>query len=119
MNPAPRPDVSLRLIADEPGDLRFFIRAGGKHAGGITVHGRTGDSFSYGIAVPPALRGRGIASAALRLLFDEMRARGCARARVRIRSDNAASLALHRALGFLPESRDGQTEVWVLRLPPC
>ena len=57
--------------------------------------------FSYGIAVAPALRRRGVARGALSLLLDGMRGRGFTRAVVRIAPDNAASLALHASLGFL------------------
>lgn len=41
--------VSL-LPLDPPPSLRFFIRADGLHAGGITVHSVSGARFSYGIA---------------------------------------------------------------------
>lgn len=98
--------ISLVYIGKSADDLRFFIRLDGQHAGGITVHSVCGDSFSYGILVVPALRGRGIARAALEQLFTLMRARGFVRAAVSIAPDNAASLSLHRALGFEELSRD-------------
>lgn len=93
-------DVQIRSIGKSADDLRFFISADGRHAGGITVHSASGAQFSYGIAVAPALRRRGVARAALPQLFLLMKAKGFARARVQIAPDNAASLALHRALGF-------------------
>ena len=52
--------VSL-LPLDPPPSLRFFIRADGLHAGGITVHSVSGARFSYGIAVSGAMRRRGVA----------------------------------------------------------
>ena len=64
------------LPLDPPPCLRYFIRADGKHVGGITVHSVSGMRFSYGIAVSKAMRRRGIASAALPLLFETMKARG-------------------------------------------
>lgn len=92
--------IQLRFIGKTQDDLRFFIRKDEQHAGGITVHSVSGDSFSYGIAVAPPLRRQGIAKASLPLLFDAMRRRGFSRVFVEIRRDNAASLALHAALGF-------------------
>lgn len=92
------PSVELLPVGED--GLRFFIRLDGAHAGGVTVHSVCGDAFSYGIAVAPSLRGRGAAAGALTLLFERMRARGFARAVVRVREDNAASLALHEKLGF-------------------
>ena len=97
--------ISLIYIGKSADDLRFFIRFDGRHAGGITVHSVCGDTFSYGILVVPALRGRGIARDALGQLFALMRGRGFARAVVSIAPGNAASLALHRALGFTERSR--------------
>lgn len=96
--------VSL-LPLDPPPSLRFFIRADGLHAGGITVHSVSGVRFSYGIAVSKAMRRRGVASSALPLLFAAMKARGFAACAVQIAPDNAASLALHRRLGFAETGR--------------
>lgn len=96
--------VSL-LPLDPPPSLRFFIRADGLHAGGITVHSVSGARFSYGIAVSGAMRRRGVASSALPMLFAAMKARGFAVCAVQIAPDNAASLALHRRLGFAETGR--------------
>ena len=101
--------VTLRFIGRWPEDPRWFNRAGSRHAGGITVHSISGESFSYGIAVAPALRSRGIAKAALPLLFEEMKKRGFNRAEVQIESGNAASLALHRGLGSRLYAEDERT----------
>lgn len=98
--------ITLIHIGKSADDLRFFIRLDGRHAGGITVHSVRGDAFSYGIVVVPALRGQGVARDALAQLFALMRARGFARAVVSIAPDNAASLALHRVLGFRELSRE-------------
>ena len=99
--------ITLKYIGKSADDLRFFIHLDGRHAGGITIHSVSGDTFSYGILVVPALRGRGVARNALFQLFALMRARGFMRAVVCIAPENAASLALHRALGFRELSREG------------
>ena len=96
------------LPLDPPPCLRYFIRADGRHAGGITVHSVQGAQFSYGIAVSGDMRRHGIASAALPLLFETMKARGFSACVVQIAPDNAASLALHRKLGFVQTGRNAQ-----------
>lgn len=58
-------DVTLFPLEPDAACRRFFIRADGQHAGGITVHSVRGNRFSYGIAITPSLRRRGIAGAAL------------------------------------------------------
>ena len=79
---------------------------GGVHAGGITVHSIEGASFSYGIAVSAPMRRQGVARAALPLLFARMKAQGFTSVRVQIAPGNAASLALHQALGFTTVCRE-------------
>lgn len=96
------------LPLDPPPCLRYFIRADGRHAGGITVHSVQGAQFSYGVAVSGNMRRHGIASAALPLLFETMKARGFSVCVVQIAPDNAASLALHRKLGFVQTGRNAQ-----------
>lgn len=98
--------VTLRHIGKSADDLRFFILSEGYHAGGITVHSVNPPCFSYGIAVAPALRRRGVAKAALSLLFEEMAHRGFSQAVVQVAPSNAASLALHASLGFEVTARD-------------
>ena len=77
----------------------------GQHAGGITVHSVNPPSFSYGIAVSPHIRRKGVAKNALPLLFEAMKRRGFSQAVVQIARGNAASLALHASLGFTPVSK--------------
>lgn len=101
-------NVSIRHIGKSADDLRFFIYDAGSHAGGITVHSVSGDSFSYGIAVAREKRNRGVAKAALPLLYRFMKHRGFSLVFVAIAPDNAASLALHRSLGFKETGRDAQ-----------
>ena len=100
--------MNITLLPLEPDALchRFFIRADGQHAGGITIHSVQGDRFSYGIAITPSLRRKGIAGHALSLLFERMKSLGFSQVIVQIAPENAASLALHRALGFAESGRD-------------
>lgn len=96
------------LPLDPPPCLRYFIRADGRHAGGITVHSVQGAQFSYGVAVSGDMRRRGVASSALMLLFETMKSRGFTACVVQIAPDNAASLALHRKLGFVQTGQNAQ-----------
>ena len=93
--------ITIRHIGKSADDLRFFLYEDGQHAGGITVHSVSGDAFSYGVAVAREKRNRGVAKAALPLLFDFMKSRGFSRVFVEIAPENVASLALHKALGFV------------------
>lgn len=96
------------LPLDPPPCLRYFIRADGRHAGGITVHSVQGAQFSYGIAVSGDMRRSGVASSALMLLYETMKSRGFSVCAVQIAPDNVASLALHRKLGFVQTGRNAQ-----------
>ena len=98
--------IQIKHIGKSADDLRFFILREGCHAGGITVHSVDFPRFSYGIAIAKEERRKGVAKAALPLLFAWMRQRGFTHTVVQIEPDNAASLALHAALGFAPIARD-------------
>jgi len=100
--------IQLKWIGKSADDLRFFILAGGMHAGGITIHSVSGGSFSYGVAITPSMRRKGIAKAALGQLFELMRQRGFGTVQVQIAPGNAASIALHTSLGFAEIGRDEQ-----------
>ena len=93
--------VEIKHIGKSADDLRFFILMDGQHAGGITVHSVNPPGFSYGIAIAKNMRRKGVAKAALPLLFEEMKRRGFTRASVQIAPENQASLALHATLGFV------------------
>lgn len=98
--------ITIAHIGKSADDLRFFILCDGQHAGGITVHSVKAPSFSYGIAVAPAMRRRGVAKAALPLLYADMKQRGFRTVQVQIAPGNAASIALHTSLGFAETGRD-------------
>ena len=93
-------NITLTYIGKSADDLRFFILADARHAGGITVHSVNPPQFSYGIAIAKEMRRKGVAKAALPLLFEEMTRRGFTKAVVQIAPDNQASLSLHASLGF-------------------
>ena len=99
-------NIVLKHIGKSAEDLRFFILKDGAHAGGVTVHSEQGTCFSYGIAVSETRRRQGIAKAALPLLFDFMKGRGCETVLVQVWPDIAAALALHTSLGFDDTARD-------------
>lgn len=101
--------VEIKHIGKSADDLRFFILLDGRHAGGITVHSINPPEFSYGVAIARDMRRKGVARAALPLLFEEMKHRGFSTAVVQIAPDNIASLALHRALGFAQVDEDSLT----------
>lgn len=98
-------NIQLKQLGKSADDLRFFILLDGRHAGGITVHSVNNASFSYGIAVSPSKRRKGVARGALSLLFARMRKKGFETAVVQIAHNNLPSLALHTALGFKELSR--------------
>ena len=108
--------IQIKHIGKSADDLRFFILADNRHAGGITVHSVALPVFSYGIAVSRDMRRKGIARAALPLLFAQMKRRGFVHVVVQIAPDNAASLALHRALGFIKTTQDERTVTMELEL---
>ena len=109
--------ITLRHIGKSADDLRFSILLDGRCAGGITVHRVNPPAISYGIAVAPAMRRRGVAKTALPLLFARMAARGFTRAVVQVAPQNAASLSLHRHLGFSMTHADAHAVTLSLSLP--
>ena len=107
-------NIQLKHIGKSADDLRFFILLDGRHAGGVTVHSVNPPQFSYGIAIARDMRRKGAARAALPLLFDHMMQLGFTRAVVQIAPDNAASIALHAALGFTQTQTASDALTWEL-----
>ena len=108
--------VEIKHIGKSADDLRFFILCDEAHAGGITVHSVELSRFSYGIAIAQPQRRKGVAKAALTLLFAQMKQRGFTHALVQIAPGNAASLALHRSLGFAQTAQDESAVSMTLEL---
>ena len=100
--------ISIQHIGKSADDLRFFIYEDGAHAGGISLHSVNFPSFSYGVAVTETKRRRGVAKAALLLLYAQMKQKGFTRVIVQVAPLNDASLALHASLGFIETSRHAQ-----------
>nr|QBF51784.1 acetyltransferase [Streptomyces caniferus] len=100
-----------QAIAPPDGDrFRLAIEAvgTGETVGAVGVHRADPHAgrFEYGVTIGADHRHRGYAADAvvllLRFMFDERRFHKC---EARIFAHNAASLALHRRLGFLEEGR--------------
>lgn len=62
-------------------------------------------AFLRGLAVAPAAQGRGVARSLVGAALEELARRGARRVRSNVLSTNPASLAVHRACGFVEEGR--------------
>lgn len=87
----------------------FGIRADGELVGLVSLFGQEDGTVCDGVDVFPAFRRRGYAYQALTQLMDVARERGFSVQTAQIRTDNAASIALHGKLGFVPG------ETWINR----
>lgn len=103
-----RKDLEGLTLRKLDGDAFFWVieDAAGQAVGQIATHGcepRTG-VFRYGLSVAREHRRRGYATEAVALVlkyyFEELRYQKCL---VGVRSNNAASVALHERLGFVRE----------------
>ena len=92
-------------------DEFFFVieeKESGQIAGSINTHDcdKTNGNFSYGVGIMPAMRRKGYAKEAIRMMlgyfFEELRYE---KATVGIYSHNESSIRLHEQLGFLLEGR--------------
>ena len=101
--------VELKCLSGKGMDRRYAVYSRGQYVGGITVYpvSEHPDAATYGVLICRQYRRRGLAAEALKVLFRELAALGCRRIQVRIESGNAASLALHRSLGFKPCPEEG------------
>ena len=83
---------------------RFFemyaVVSGGQIVGLISLYGTEPSAVSIGPEIFEEYRGRGLAKAAMREAMEIARSKGFGTVRQQIRCDNAASIALHRGLGF-------------------
>ena len=87
----------------------FAVRADGNLVGMVSLFEQPDGTVCDGVDIFPPFRRRGFAFQALTLLMDVARMRGFSVQTAQIRTDNEASIALHRKLGFVPG------EVWINR----
>ena len=88
---------------------QFAVRANGCMVGMVSLFEHEDGTVSNGVDVFSPFQRCGFAHQATTLLMDAARSRGYAVMSSQIRTDNAASIALHRKLGFTPG------EPWVNR----
>ena len=81
---------------------QFAVRADGCMVGMVSLFEHADGTVSEGVDVFSTFRRCGFAHRALILLMDTARSQGYAVMTAQIRTDNAASIALHRKLGFAP-----------------
>lgn len=105
------PDLSeddvLRLIAEwslkqyEGCPFQMFaVTQDDTLIGYVSLWQKEAETMSYGVEIYAPYRQKGCAYAASMLAFEDARSKGCRRIISQVRTDNAASLALHRKLGF-------------------
>lgn len=80
----------------------FAVRCDDCLVGVVSLFEQPDGTVSDGVDIFLPYRQRGYAFRALSLLTDVARERGFAVQTAQIRTDNAASIALHRKLGFMP-----------------
>lgn len=88
---------------------QFAIRADGCMVGAVSLFAQEDGTVSDGVDVFPPFQKCGYAHQAMTLLMDIAKERGWFGMSTQIRTDNAASIALHRKMGFVPG------ECWVNR----
>lgn len=79
---------------------QFAVRVDGCVVGVASLYAQEGEEISDGIEVFPPFRRCGFAARALSLLMDFARERGYSIMTAQVRTDNTASMSLHRSLGF-------------------
>ena len=88
---------------------QFTIRADGCMVGLVSLFEQEDGTVCDGVEVFPPFRRCGYAHQGLTLLMDIARARGFSVQTAQVRTNNAASIALHSGLGFVPG------EAWINR----
>lgn len=81
----------------------FAVTDAGAHVGRASLYGRSEHIVSCGIEIFPAFRKKGYGGEAYRNLLTIAKEKGYTIAVAQVRFDNAASIALHRAIGFEAE----------------
>ena len=102
-DPFPLDDATARRLCHYEGrDRHWGIWAGEDLTGLIMVRGWDGGhpDMALGIMLDHRIRGEGVATAAMHLCAEEVRALGATRIRARIHEENAASRALGKRCGY-------------------
>lgn len=81
---------------------QFAVHANGCFVGTVSLFEHADGTVCDGVDIFPPFRRCGFAAKALSLLMNVARERGYAAQTAQIRTSNAASIALHRKLGFKP-----------------
>lgn len=88
---------------------QFAVRVDGCLVGTVSLFAQEDGTVCNGVDTFPTFRQCGFAAGGLALLMDIARLRGYAVQTAQVRTDNAASIALHTKLGFVPG------ETWINR----
>ncbi len=78
----------------------FALTVNDAVVGSISLYGRADTIASIGAEVFPDERGKGYAAEGLKLVMEIAKEKGYQLAQDQVRTDNAASIALHEKLGF-------------------
>lgn len=89
------PSAFFRVAEDETGEILGYLG----------MHCAAGECYIDNVAVFPAARRRGVATALLQCLVDWAKANGCAFVTLEVRPSNAPALALYRRFGFAEAGR--------------
>ena len=96
-----------QLTAELPDEHHEFLIAesGGEPIGYVGQMFMLDEGYVSNVAVSPAFRRRGIASALIRALLDRARERNLSFVTLEVRESNAAAIALYEGFGFRPVGR--------------
>lgn len=99
----------------------LLVVVGGKVVGGLGPKGPpdSGGAVEIGYGLVPAWRGRGVGTAAVRLLLDLLAARGVRSVLAQVEPANAGSLRLLDRLGFVPVPGPDDGHLWRCRQLPA
>jgi ribosomal protein S18 acetylase RimI-like enzyme len=99
----PEEDIRRKLAVQR--DLFFVAKEGGELVG-TALAGYDGHrGWVYYVAVKPARRRRGIGAALMARIEDGLRAMGCPKLNLQVRSSNSQAVAFYERLGYAVEER--------------
>jgi ribosomal protein S18 acetylase RimI-like enzyme len=99
------PDAVIRQKVESEDGL-FFVAAADGRVVGTAMGGYDGHrGWIYTVAVATGLRRRGVGTALVRRVEEELAARGCPKVNLQVRAENAAVVAFYERLGYRVEPR--------------